>query len=63
MNFSENAMCAILLCSYLGINNDDLIKPLSLGEWNTFLEKLSEIKEEPSVVFRQDVKWAEKMKF
>lgn len=62
MNFSENAMCAILLCSYLGINNDDLIKPLSLGEWNTFLERLSEIKEEPSVVLRQDVKWAEKMK-
>lgn len=47
MGFSENAMCAILLCSYLGMESEDLLKPLSLGEWNTLLEKLSERKRSP----------------
>lgn len=61
MVYSENAMCAILLCSYLGIKSDDSVKPLSLGEWNTLLEKLAEVKEEPGAVLQNDSSWAEKV--
>lgn len=61
MVYSENAMCAILLCSYLGIKSDDSGKPLSLGEWNSLLEKLAEVKEEPGVVLQNDTSWAEKI--
>lgn len=63
MVFSENAMCAILLCSYLGIKSDDSLKPLSLGEWNTLLEKLAEVKEEPGAVLQNDNRWAEKINY
>ncbi len=63
MFYSENAMSAILLCSYLGINKDDLLKPFSLGEWNSFLDKLIEIKEEPSVIFKTGYNWIEKMNY
>lgn len=61
MGFSENAMCAILLCSYLGIKSDDALKPLSLGEWNSLLEKLEEVEEKPGAVLNNDSRWAEKM--
>lgn len=55
MKFSDNAMSVILLCSYIGIKKDDLIKPLSLGEWNQFLEKIIEMKMEPNVVLQKDL--------
>ena len=55
MVYSENAMSAILLCSYLGIKSDDFGKPLSLGEWNILLEKLAEAKEEPGAVLQTTV--------
>lgn len=61
MVYSENAMCAILLCSYLGIKRDDSVKPLSLGEWNNLLEQLAEVKEEPGAVLQNDSSWAEKV--
>ena len=32
MKFSDNSMSAVLLCSYIGINNDDAYKPLTLKE-------------------------------
>ena len=63
MIFSENAMCAILLCSYLGIKSEDSIKPLSLGEWNDLLEKLVEVKEEPGILLQSGGVWAEKVKY
>ena len=50
MKFSDNAMSAILLCSYIGINKDDMTKPFSLSEWNCFLDKVIEMKLGPSVV-------------
>lgn len=61
MVYSENAMCAILLCSYLGIKSGDSRKPLSLGEWNTLLEKLAEVKEEPGAVLQNNSSWEEKV--
>ena len=60
MVYSENAMCAILLCSYLGTKSDASVKPLSLGEWNALLEKLAEVKEEPGAVLQNDSSLAEK---
>lgn len=54
MSFSDNAMSAILLCSYLGIDGSDGLKPLSLGEWNGFLDKLSEAGLEPGAVLGMD---------
>ena len=50
MVFSDNAMCAVLLCSYLGLDGDEGPKPLSLGEWNGLLERLSEAGLEPGAV-------------
>lgn len=61
MVYSENAMCAILLCSYLGIKGDDSEKPLSLGEWNSLLEKLADVKEEPGAILQNNTNWAEKI--
>ena len=63
MRFSDNAMCAILLCSYLGIRSDDAIKPFSLGEWNEFLDKVIEMKEEPCAILRKDFDIANQMKY
>lgn len=57
MKFSDNAMCAILLCSYIGLSKDDTIKPFSLGEWNTFLDKIIENKLEPKVIFNREIDW------
>lgn len=63
MVYSENAMSAILLCSYLGIDKNDSLKPFSLGEWNIFLDGIIEIKEEPSIIFSKGKEWMEKMHY
>lgn len=55
MKFSDNAMSAILLCSYIGIDKENDMKPLSLGEWNTFLEKVIEKKMEPCIILKKDL--------
>lgn len=54
MKLSDNAMCAVLLCSYIGLRNDSTIKPLSMGEWNSFLDKVIEKGLEPKVIFERD---------
>lgn len=53
MKFSDNAMSAILLCSYIGINKEDVSKPFSLGEWNDFLKKIIEKKLEPAMILNR----------
>lgn len=63
MKFSDNAMSAILLCSYIGINKDDTIKPFSLGEWNRFLDKIIEMKLDPSVVLSKDLEILTHLKY
>lgn len=50
MKFSDNSMSAVLLCSYMGINNDDAYKPLTLKEWNELLDSVIEHGQQPSVV-------------
>lgn len=62
MVYSENAMSAILLCSYLGVKKDDSIKPFSLGEWNTFLDGIIEIGEKPSLIFSNN-NWMERLHY
>lgn len=54
MKLSDNAMCAVLLCSYIGLRNDSTIKPLSMGEWNSFLDKVIGKGLEPKVIFERD---------
>lgn len=63
MKFSDNAMSAILLCSYIGINDDDSVKPLSLREWNDFLDKMIAVKNEPGLVLKQDAEMLKNMQF
>lgn len=63
MTYSENAMSIILLCSYLGIDKNDSLKPFSLGEWNSFLDDIMGIKEELSIVFSKDNSWKEKLHY
>ena len=54
MKFSDNAMSAILLCSYLGIDNDAPFKPLTLTEWNELLDRVGQQGQQPSVVMEQN---------
>lgn len=54
MKFSDNAMSAILLCSYIGLKDQEAVKPFSLGEWNHFLDKVIEKNEEPSVILKDN---------
>ena len=54
MNFSDNATTAILLCSYLGISNEETLKPLTMKEWNEFLDNVTQHGEQPSVVIHSD---------
>ena len=54
MNFSDNAMTAILLCSYLGNSNEETLKPLTMKEWNEFLDNVTQHGEQPSVVIHSD---------
>ncbi len=61
MKFSDNAMCAILLCSYIGINKDEDLKPFSLGEWNAFLERVIACGLEPRIVLGQTEEWRGKL--
>lgn len=61
MNFSDNAMSAILLCSYIGIKKDAEIKPFSMGEWNLFLDRVIEQKREPGCVLSRDISFLRKM--
>ena len=63
MAYSENAMSVILLCSYLGIDKNDSLKPFSLGEWNLFMDDIVKIKEELSIVFSNDSSWKEKLHY
>lgn len=54
MQFSDNEMSAILLCSYIGINKNDDVKPFSTGEWNTFLDRIIDMKLEPGVILNEE---------
>lgn len=54
MKLSDNAMCAVVLCSYIGLKGGRTIKPLSLGEWNSFLDKVIEKGLEPKVIFERE---------
>ncbi|MEG1958138.1 MAG: DNA-processing protein DprA [Lachnospiraceae bacterium] len=63
MKFSDNAMSAILLCSYIGINKDDITKPFSLGEWNRFLDKVIDLKLNPSIVLSKDMEVLTQLKY
>ncbi len=63
MKFSDNAMSVILLCSYIGINKDDTTKPFTLGEWNQFLDKVIDMKLEPSVVLSKDMEMLTQLKY
>ena len=63
MKFSNNAMSAILLCSYIGIQDSTTIKPFSSGEWNTFLEKLIEKNQEPGIVLEHDLGVLKQLQF
>ena len=63
MKYSDNAMCALLLCSYLGIRKDDALKPLSIGEWASFLDRVIEKNLEPKVVFDREFNWGEELSY
>lgn len=47
-------MTAILLCSYLGISDEESLKPLTMKEWNEFLDNVTQHGEQPSVVIHSD---------
>jgi predicted Rossmann fold nucleotide-binding protein DprA/Smf involved in DNA uptake len=51
MKYTDNEMSVILLSSYVGISTDSDVKPLSLGEWNSFFEAILKAKLEPRIVF------------
>ncbi len=50
MGYSDDVMVTILLCSYIGIKADDDLKPFSLSEWNTLLDKLEYNNMEPGQI-------------
>ena len=52
MNFSDNAMSAILLCSYVGIKSTDSLKPFSQTEWNEFLDTITRLGQKPDIVIK-----------
>lgn len=54
MKYSDNAMSAILLCSYIGIDRDDSLKPLTLKEWNELKDRAEQQGQQPSVVMDQN---------
>jgi predicted Rossmann fold nucleotide-binding protein DprA/Smf involved in DNA uptake len=54
MKYTDNEMSVILLSSYVGISADSNVKPLSLGEWNSFFEAILKAKLEPCIVFNSD---------
>lgn len=62
MSISENSMCAILLCTRIGIRKDDrTLKPFTQGEWEQLLDLLSERGMEPKELLAQDGTWAERL--
>ena len=61
MKYTDNDMCTILLCSHLALGENDGVKPFSLGEWGTFLQKLKVLGVKPDVVFSQDDTWLNNM--
>lgn len=52
MNFSDNAMSAILLCSHIGLKNDSDVKPLTPKEWGELLERVQKCGQQPSTVVK-----------
>lgn len=58
MRFTDNEMSVILLCSQLGLEEKEGVSPLSLGQWNAFLDNLIRCGLEPKVILEncQDVK-------
>lgn len=54
MQFSDNEMSAILLCSYIGMNKNDVVKPFSTGEWNTFLDRIIDMKLELGIILNEE---------
>ncbi len=48
-------MCTILLSSYIGLSEGGEVKPLSLGEWNKFVEVLVANKLEPSIAYKDEL--------
>ena len=50
MQYTDNEMSTILLCSRVGIGKEDPLKTLTLGEWNRFVDRLVENKIEPKIV-------------
>lgn len=64
MRFTDNAMSAILLCSYIGIKKDESsLRPLSLNEWNRFVDKVIEMEIEPSIVLSNDLSVLKSLKY
>lgn len=53
MNFSDNAMSAILLCSHIGLKDDSGVKPLTLKEWGELLDRVQRYGQQPSVVMEE----------
>ena len=54
MKISDNAMTAILLCSFIGMNHDGDAKPLTLKEWNELLDRVVQNKQQPSTIMDQN---------
>ena len=54
MKHTDNEMCAILLSSYIGIGAESEVKPLSLGEWNKFINALIAAGLEPKIAYDSD---------
>lgn len=54
MKISDNAMTAILLCSFIGMNHDGDVKPLTLKEWNELLDRVVQNKQQPSTIMDQN---------
>lgn len=55
MKYTDNEMCTILLSSYIGLSEESEIKPLTLGEWNKFVDILVENKLEPSIAYKDEI--------
>ncbi|MBQ5850776.1 MAG: DNA-processing protein DprA, partial [Lachnospiraceae bacterium] len=55
MKYTDNEMCTILLSSYIGLSEGGEVKPLSLGEWNKFVEVLVANKLEPSIAYKDEL--------
>ena len=51
MKYTDNEMCVIVLCSYIGVDSSFGVKPLSQGEWNKFLAALLAAQKEPKIIY------------